>query len=278
MGKKYFLFLVGLLLCWSEASFSASALDYKHALDCDGKTDNFIWYCQKNKEHIEKPPVVEMPKVIPVIPPLTPEEKYKKEKLKEFKAMQKELKDLREIAIVDPTYNNVKSYISYQLKVQKKAAVFTDVWKRAIWQTPELNYGVKHTVNNVGKQVALKEEDSEQLKTLKELSADGWGLFFFYRSTCGYCHRMAPSMKMINDNGIKVIPVSMDGKPLSNLDIKFYRDDGQSQKLGVSVTPSVYLVNTNTKLVVPVSFGIVSYYELLKRIYVIVKTKPGENY
>lgn len=280
MLKVFFSLLFFGLFSTSVLS-SESALDYKHAMDCDGKTDNFIWYCQKNKTPKLQPPVIQEPTVKPVPKPITPEEKkekYKKEKLKEFSDMQKNLKESREIAIVDPSYENVKHYIRYQLMVQKKAAVFTDVWKRAIWQNPDLNYATQHTVNNVGKQVALKEEDVEQLKTLKELHDDGWGLWYFYRSNCPYCHRMAPAIKMVNDKGLQVLPVSMDGKPLSNLDIPFVNDDGQSKKLGVTVTPSVYLVNTKTRLVVPVSFGIVSYTDLLKRIYVIVKTKPGENY
>lgn len=256
------------------ASVSSSA-SYSSAMECGGR-ESFNWYCS---EPVKPPVPIEEVIPEPTPPsPISPKLSYEEEMLKRFEDVQKRLEDLKRIAIVDPTYENIVNYVSYQLEVQKMASVFADSWKRAQWQNPDLDYSVKYPTNNVGKQEWLKTREADRLETLKELSDAGWGLWFFYSSTCSYCHRMVPSINYINEQGMQVLPVSIDGLPLNGLSMDFVVDAGQAKELDITVTPTVFLVNKNTRMVAPLSYGISSYEEMLRRIHVIVKTKPGENF
>lgn len=245
------------------------AQDYKSVMDCENE-NKFKWYCEETKstpilEH--KAPSINKPSI-----------SYEEQKLKEFEDLQKKLVDLRKIAIVDPSYENIKNYITQQNKIQSMSAVFADSWKRVLWQNPTLDYSVKHAVNNSAKKEFSKIMANKKLETLSELNSLGWGMMFFFSSTCPYCHKMAPVINRLNQNGLEVLPVSMDGKPLVGLDGGFRADEGQSKQLGVRVTPSLYLVNMKDNIVFPIATGVVSYDDVLTRIYITVKTEPGDNY
>lgn len=262
---------VAVILLFIHSGIAYSGFDYESAMKCDDKA-KFNWYCDDK----EATPIKE----IPVLPqaPVEPEVSYEEQKLKEFDDMQERLVDLRKIAIIDPTYENIKSYIAYQNKIQSMSAVFADSWKRVLWQNPTLDYSVKHAVNNSAKKEFRKLLAGKKLETLKELHELGWGMFFFYSSTCSFCHKMVPVVNLLNDNGLEVLPVSIDGKPLLGLNKDYRVDQGQAKQLGVRVTPSLYLVNLKENIVFPIATGVVSYDDILTRIYITIKTEPGENY
>ncbi|MBE0468238.1 MAG: conjugal transfer protein TraF [Methyloprofundus sp.] len=277
---KFFLVFLLLSLLAPFAVYASSVSDYRSALDCQGK-DSFNWYCIEEKKKDDVAP--EEPLVTPA-PPSAPHKDeaspltYEEEMLNRFDEMVERLESLKRIAIVEPTHENVRNYISYQLEIQNKAAVFTDAWKRVQWQDPALDYSTRFTMNNIGKQEEQRVLRDAQQNTLAELSELGWGVWFFYSSTCSFCHRMTPSINLINSQGLSVLPVSIDHNPLQGLDMGYFKDQGQAQELGVTMTPSLFLVNQNTRLVVPVAFGIISYQELVRRIHTIVKTEPGDNF
>lgn len=261
---------------FSSQVFASGSLDYPSAFTCDG-TEKFNWYCDSVDE--KKPVQQVMPTINPqpiVQQPVIKD--YKQQKLEEFDKLQKDLEESRKIAIIDPSYDNIKDYITKQLAVQNMAAVFADTWKRVQWQNPELDYSNKFTVNNVGKQEMLKVMEGEKIETLKELSAQGWGLFFFYGSKCGFCHRMVPSINELIKQGMNVLPISVDGGVIEEINTPSVIDAGQAEQLQVKQTPTLYLVNSNTKKVIPIASGIASYGDIVTRIYIIVKTKPGDNY
>lgn len=260
-------FLTLSILFFSGQTYSESAIDYDSAYKCDGAS-KFNWYCDEQKN-------IETPKKIKIVPPKL---SYEEQKLKEFDELQKRMEDLRKIAIIDRTYENIKNYIVIQNQVQEMSAEFTDKWRRILWSNPELDYSVKHTVNTVGKRTAQNLLDNAKLATLKELTEQGWGLWFFYSSTCHYCHEMVPVINHMSKKDMRVLPVSIDGPSLPSLDVPSTVDNGQARELGVTVTPSVFLVNTNTRVVAPIASGMVSYDDLLTRIYIVTQTEPGDNY
>ena len=267
-------FLVFLLLI---PSLAMAEFDYDSAENCANKDDgSFNWYCEKPKPKKERPlPVPEAEtKNALESSPLT----YREQKLKEFGNLQKELEDLRKIAIMDPSYENLKVYIAFQLKVQEMAGVFTDSWKRVQWQNPELDYSVKHPTASAALRINMLEDNKLKRQNLQTLSEKGWGIWFFYSSTCPYCKMMVEPLNLLSKNGLKVLPITIDGKVLDGLIDESRINQGQAQMVGVKQTPSFYLVNGNTKMITPVATGSVSYTDLLTRIYIIVNKKVGEMY
>ncbi|MBD3821243.1 MAG: conjugal transfer protein TraF [Thiotrichales bacterium] len=271
------LLFVFLVLVLQNTAF-ATTFDYKSAFDCEGE-DRFNWYCQ-GKEEEEKP--VETPPPVVVIPETkdtSPQESKKPKELVEFEAMQKELENKLRIAYMDPTEENLKNYIEYQNMVTQKAAIFTDVWKRTLWGNPELDYAQKFPVAQMAKatnQRVINQKEKQNWESLKE---EGYGLFFFYRSDCPYCHQMANPIRIVSkQTGLEVLPISVDGVLLNDKFPNSVEDSGQAQTLQVQSTPSLFLVNARTKDIMPIATGWVSVEEIKKRIYVLTMTKPGENY
>jgi conjugal transfer pilus assembly protein TraF len=59
----------------------------------------------------------------------------------EFEALQKRVEDLRNIAIINPSEQNIRNYLNIQNFVIEKASTFADVAQRVIWATPGLIHG-----------------------------------------------------------------------------------------------------------------------------------------
>jgi conjugal transfer pilus assembly protein TraF len=279
------LILVGSLALSSNthASQYSSALDYPSVFECDGTTAKFNWYCDEKKEQpVQKKkivPKVEKPKPEPPKMAEASETKpTKAPELEEFKNIQKRLEELRQIAYVTPSPENVQNYIAYQNEVTQKAAVFTDTWKRVLWTNPELDYSQTHPVAKMAKSAYNKEKDAKKAQNLKDLKQEGYGLFFFYKNDCTYCHQMLYPVKLLaKRTNLDVMSIATDGV-INEQFPNSVADAGQTENLGVTQTPTIMLINTKTKSIQPISTGWTALTELEKRIYVLTATKPGDNY
>ena len=95
----------------------------------------WFWYDDPLPERSEGPKP--KPKAVPAIgAPTAPK---KPSELVEFEALQKRVEDLRNIAIINPSEQNIRNYLNIQNFVIEKASTFADVAQRVIWATPELD-------------------------------------------------------------------------------------------------------------------------------------------
>src|SRR3546814_10331117 len=69
----------------------------------------------------------------------------------ELDAVTGELRELKARAILYPTPENVTAYIRFQRAQLDRASLFSDVWQRAIWQDPELDYTLERPVGALAK-------------------------------------------------------------------------------------------------------------------------------
>ncbi len=250
---------------WAHTAGSAG-IDYPSVWACD--QSKFNWYCDTEPEKPKQPSKPEEPKK-----PKTREDIA----LEKIEALQKELKAKRALAIVDPTPDNLKAYIATQEALMNMGSVFSDVWRRVIWQNPDLNYELKRPVNNAAIATYTNTRKATEKRTLDEINKE-WGLFFFFRSDCPYCHRMAPTLKFLTEAyGITVLPVSVDGGPLPEYPNP-QRDNGLVIKLGIQQVPMLVLGNIRDKRLIPLGSGVISAQDVIERIYVLTRTKPGELY
>ncbi|MEI6416069.1 MAG: conjugal transfer protein TraF, partial [Pseudomonadota bacterium] len=122
--------LVTMPLGASLASPTATTgLDYPTAWLCD--QSKFNWYCDVDPEQQSNRPK-------------TREE----EAVERLEAWQKDLKAKRALSILEPTPENVKAYIEAQEQLTQTASLYSDVWRRVVWQNPNLNYELKRPANN----------------------------------------------------------------------------------------------------------------------------------
>jgi len=253
-------------LCFGSASAN-SGLEYPSIWICD--EDRFNWYCDIHPDAEPTDSARESPEA----KALSEED----EAVAALKALREDAERKRALAIIKPTPENLKRYIVAQEALMDRASVFSDVWRRVIWANPELNYQLRNPSNNAAIQVRDTQRSRKASETLAGLAGE-WGLFFFFRSDCPYCHRLAPTLKWLSEQyGIAVFPISLDGGGLPEFP-QPSRDNGMAAALGVSVVPLVVLGNVKDRRLLPIGSGVLSAQEIVERIYVLTQTRPGELY
>jgi conjugal transfer pilus assembly protein TraF len=264
--KIFFTIAVLVMATWAHANTPSdtggrAGIDYPSAWACD--QSKFNWYCdiEERKEEAKPPKAQAKPETA----------------MERLERLQKALKEARAKAILEPMPENVAEYIRLQNEVTQMASVFSDVWRRVIWQRPELNYELKRPVHTAGIDTYNNERQKAEIKTLDEIKKE-WGVFFFFKSDCPYCHRMAPSLKMLTDMyGMTVFPVSVDGQGLPEYPNP-QRDNGMAARLGITQVPMLVLGNIKDRRLIPIGSGVISIQDVIERIYILTSTRPGDLY
>jgi conjugal transfer pilus assembly protein TraF len=185
--------------------------------------------------------------------------------LDELNTLQKELEGAKALAVMYPTSQHIEQYIRLHNTVLEKASLFSNQWQQVIWQTPELDFSIDKPTDNAARHLYYDLEKTVDKQTIQSFN-DEYGLFFFFRGSCPYCHEFAPILKNIeNQYGITVMAISLDGGTLPEYPTAV-SDNGLAQQLRVEVVPALYALHPQTQKVIPLSFGFVSEAELLRRI------------
>lgn len=203
------------------------------------------------------------------------------EEITDAKDLREEVDRRKRVAIMNPSPQNMYAYLEGNKFIQDKAAMFTDVWRRTVWQNSDLDYNVRNPTANFA-QVEIKQERTRTNNSqVKDLSKNN-GLIFFFRGDCQYCKIQAPILQMITRQyGFKVLAVSLDGGGLGEYPGAKV-DNGISKVVsngeGVLNVPALYMVSDDTKRVVPIGAGVLAMDEIVERIRVLVNTTPGTEF
>ena len=96
-----------------------------------------------------------------------------------MEAIAHQLDELKARAILEPSSANVTAYVKFQREQLNRASLFADVWSRAVWQNPDLDYTLQRPVGTLGKSAWLEQRKSDREATIASLS-ERYGLFLFY--------------------------------------------------------------------------------------------------
>ena len=233
------------------------------ALYCEERRLGYWFYCVKTAPAEE----TQQPEIEPVAA------------TQELDAITAELRELKARAIVYPTEANVAAYIRLQRAQLDRASLFSDVWQRAIWQDPELDYTLERPVGAVAKKQWQDARSAERDSVMARLS-ERYGLFYFFSATCGPCEVMSPIVKGVADRWrITVRAISTDGGPSRHFpDYKV--ETNQRARLGLEgkATPALVLWDSATKRPIPIGYGVLSADELQDRIYLLTSKEAGHDY
>ncbi|MDF3047710.1 MAG: conjugal transfer protein TraF [Candidatus Midichloriaceae bacterium] len=230
---------------------------------CDAKATDLCkemklgwhFYC----EELEKPQVVQ---TMPEDP---------KARLKQI---QEKLEDLKIKAIMQPTPDNVAEYIAFQQEQLERASAFSNTWQKVIWSRPELDYMVKTPISTAGNELRSDIRGQDIKDTMNTLN-ERYGLFFFYGSTCSFCHRYSSILKAFSEYyGLEVMAVSLDGGILDEWPNSLV-NNGQTERLGLAgkPVPATVLFDNITQELIPIGFGLLTISELEERIYELTKSR-----
>lgn len=190
------------------------------------------------------------------------------------KAYKQELEKRLHQAWVNPTPQNLKAYQDMQKDMMVRSQRFSNTWRQVVYENPSLDHTLIAPVNQKARHVYLDEDKKQTYETIKALS-ETYGLFFFFRGDCSYCHQFAPIVKTFSETyGWEVIAISQDGEPLKEFP-EAQSDNGLFIAWKVEVLPSLYAVNPNTGHVVPIAFGLTSLDQMEERIITLVQKKSG---
>ena len=224
------------------------------------------FYCTK-----PKPKVAEAAPAAPATPAETAAQRLEK--------VTAELRELKAKAILDPSTENITAFIQFQRQQLDRASMFSDVWQRAVWQNPDLDYTLQRPVGTVAKAQWLSTRKADEDRSLNRLG-ERYGIFYFFAQSCGACTVFSPILKSVADShGLHVMAISTDGGP-SDVFTRYSVDSGQRERMGLTskATPAVVLFDTVTKRAVPIGYGVIAADELMDRIYTLTQTKPGSDY
>lgn len=282
--KKAFTLLATLATASMLATGPAVASNWWESDPWSNPERGFNWYPPdpppapkpKKEEPKKEEPKKEAPK--------TAEKKEPPKRLEDLKTVEeirKEVVRLRDIAIMEPSEKNIYTYLQANQYVMDKSSYFTDVWRRVVWQNPEIDYNARSPTANFA-QVAMKERKNLESDALMDQLARTHGVVFFFRSDCDYCHLQAPVLQSLKQNfKIEVLPITLDGRPMREFpDAR--PDNGiasvVSRGRGIETVPALYLVSRDQKEIVPLGAGVLAMDEIVERIRVLYTTKPGDSF
>lgn len=216
---------------------------------------------------VEKPKPKEKEKA----PALRPQDMSSKE-------LGAELERLLDAATKDQTPDAVKEYLYLQQYAMDRASSFSDVMRRVVWTTPELDYSLRARPTNANAIAAFDQSRAEKQKATTADLNKTHGLFFYFRGDCVYCHQLASVLQMYERSyGVQIFPISVDGGSMPQYP-NARKDNGSAKTLKITTVPALFLADKATGKIQPIGFGPLSLEELVNRVYVLTQTKPGQEY
>lgn len=224
------------------------------------KVENFFgdrergWFwrnvCLEEEKKEEKKPKKKEEKVV-VIP---------WSRLKDMTA--KEIRELMtntlEVAVTNPTYENVREYLRLQKWVLERSRKFQEVASLVNMTDPELSsYVGKIPSSKVAKDVYMSETQERMRKKLDEYR-DRAGLLVAVSERCGYCKAFKRMAKLffVPNTGWKIKYIDVDEYPAF------------AYRMQVSSVPDIFLaVMGQEPFVIRIGTGYLTETELIERVY-----------
>lgn len=248
----------------SPAKAQISASNAADALYCQQRRLGYWFYCVRPKAAAPEEPEH-------VAPPLSATE--------QMDAITKSLRELKARAIIEPTPENVTAYIRFQREQLDRASLFSDVWQRAIWQDPDLDYTLERPVSTLAKRQWQDNRQQGRDAVMAGLSKR-YGLFYFFAQSCGACEVMSPIVKSVAGRwNITIRAISTDGGPSRHFP-GYKVETGQRARMGLEakITPALVLWDSQKKRPIPIGYGVLSADELQDRIYLLTSKEAGHDY
>lgn len=219
----------------------------------------FLWYA------MPKPPDAALPETKPLAAMTN-------------KELGAEIERLLDVAVERQSPEAVRSYLQVQQYAMERASRFSDVFRRTVWTSPELDYSLRGRPANAMAVAAFDGQRAAHRNHTSAALAGTHGLFFFFRAGCTYCHQLAPILKMYQRAyGVEVFAVSVDGSTLPEFpDAR--PDNGTARKLNISAVPALFLADKRSGAIQPIGFGLMSLDDIVTRVHVLTRTQPGEEY
>lgn len=179
--------------------------------------------------------------------------------------IREELEEALSLAILHPTPSHIQSFQRMQQRWVNRSEEFSSQWMKNLIEYPSLDATARSPTSHFGVRVR-RELEQQQMEDKIRPYTKTHGLFFFYQGKCKYCQAMAPIIKMLSDKyGWKVIGVTQDGMFLPEFPGS-KKDNGIAEAWGIQWVPAVFVVQPETEIVKPISYGVGSLEQVEKNL------------
>ena len=212
-------------------------------------------------------PVTEPPKPTPEPTPAAAPAPPPGPPIFSVKWLQQQLPEMRQVAIDDPTEENVAAYMYAQRVMMDKADVFASVWQDVLRKDPLLDENNRFPMSEAFKLFQLRSQDQARRAALTSLNQKA-GLFYFFHADCEFCHAQLPLLyTFAKEHEFSVRLVALDGKPLAGMQEGDYLvDTGQAKAMKISVVPAIVLAVPPNDIFI-ITQGYIDYEALMNRVY-----------
>lgn len=175
------------------------------------------------------------------------------------------------IAVMNPTEENLTAYLEINTLMLEKSSVFAQRWKETLWANPGFDHTVVHPNANFA-QVALKDEKkTAKDASLKSLASQA-GLVVLVQAGCSFCSMMAPVIQRLQqETGMETLAISIKGDATAEWP-QSKPDNGIVKRLMTlsgsvpTVTPAVFLVDRTGQNAQLIASGALALEDLKERL------------
>ncbi|MGV7963827.1 conjugal transfer protein TraF [Photorhabdus tasmaniensis] len=227
----------------------------------------FFWYDDPAKKLEQENP--DAPPTAAAAPQPSPEEKIDLNS----KWLKDNMPHLLIQAMDNPTPENLSRYYTAQRLMLDISTRFSDKSKDYFLKNPMMSEKRRQPVEKVALDAHRTVVEKNQQTVMKDIFSKS-GLFFFFQSTCQFCHEESQILQfMQNYYSVEILPVSMDGRSLQNgLFQDFTVPNAQIiEQFKILEVPTIFLVSKDGASAQRISEGMISADELKNTIILAAK-------
>lgn len=171
-----------------------------------------------------------------------------------------------DLAVDDPSPENVRRYMLLQRVAMDRASRFSDAVTQVVSGDPLLDEYAAFPAGTSIAQAMQRHAEADRDDMLRALAKSA-GIAFFYRSDCTYCELAVGSLDALRRvYGFEILPIALDGRPMPSGAFPDYRANrGEAEALGITQTPALVLARPPDGMEV-IAHGLVALSDLKERI------------
>lgn len=249
---------IAILMLWSTATLAEESSFFQR------KAEGWHWYQNQDSEIRKQESGKKAEKNVSQTPS------------QQIETQRKKLETKLHAAIIEPTRENLIAYITAQKALMDQSQKFSDVWKQVVMTIPSLDETLQHPVDQNARHVYYASHRQQVEKQIKKLAQE-YGLFFFFRKNCSYCHHFAPIVKRFAQKyGWSILPISLDGGTLPEFP-NTKQNNGIAERLNITHVPALIALHPKTGQLIPLAYGMVSESEIEQRVELLTRISEGSK-
>lgn len=176
-----------------------------------------------------------------------------------------EIEEKLSLALVEPTLDNIRSYLKLQKKWMDQSALFANMWAKVLLNEPDLDNSIPSPTNHFAQKIQRQNQQILLNSSLSELSRSHALLFFFDADAFESQLMAGVVLDFASEYGWKVVPISKDGKGIP-LFPNPTADKGIWEHAAISSLPTLRTVHPITGQMWHVGTGILTHEQIKENI------------